>query len=117
MKKRIISLLLVIVMIVSMIPSAAISTSGADVKEYEVEILGITVTSENRLDILGDGKVSYSPHENTVTVKESLSYNKLGGNAIWFKGDGDAAVKIIGDINIFSGTYIYFYFCMLSNIF
>ena len=72
MKKRLLSILLAVVMVLSLLP--VMSAFAAD---YDLVICGTRVTDANKDNILGDGKFSYNPTANKLTVKGSYNGNGI----------------------------------------
>ncbi len=72
-----------------MILTALFATVALADSDYGVTVNGITVTSENKDDILSDGgKVKYDPDTNTLTATEMLS------TALNIKGNGATNIVV-----------------------
>ena len=65
---------------------------------YDLWIAGIQVTKQNKNDILGDGKVSFDPETNTLTLKNAIIYAATG-YGIQSKLSSPK-IKLIGDNTI-----------------
>ena len=65
---------------------------------YDLWIAGIQVTGQNKNDILGDGKVSFDPETNTLTLKNAIIYAATG-YGIQSKLSSPK-IKLIGDNTI-----------------
>lgn len=86
MKKRLLSGLLLLAMLLTLLPTMALAD---DVVDYYIDVNGIDVTSENCTDVLKDGIVSYDPKTKTLTLKNAdLS-------SIWAHGV-DLTLKLVG---------------------
>ena len=70
--KSILSLLLAMVLVLSLLP---VTPARAEGKSYDFMVGGVSVTSDNAADILGDGLFSYDAETNTLTVKGSKDFN------------------------------------------
>ncbi len=70
MKKRILSLVLVLAMLLSLLPAVP---AVAAVTRYNLFVEGVQVTSENRTNILGQERatVSFDPAENKLTLDDA----------------------------------------------
>ena len=67
MKKRILSLLLMLCMLMTLLPQVGLAEDNG----YDIWVNGIRVTDANKENITGvgiDGKVSYDPVSNTLTL-------------------------------------------------
>ncbi len=97
MKKRMLSLLLILVMTLSLLPTAVLADEAET--DYGIMIVlpdGTTqnsVTSKNYKDVMGDGTVSYDPESNVLTLEDAhlgsihakgydLTLNLVGNNTI-----------------------------------
>ena len=79
MKKRILSLLLILVMTLSLLPTAVLADEAET--DYGITIVSpdattqIDVTSKNYKDVMLDGTVSYDPRTDVLTLNDaSLGY-------------------------------------------
>ena len=72
MKKRLLSILLAVVLVLSLLPVISVFAAS-----YDLIICGIEVTDANKDNILGDGKFSYNPTANKLTVKGSYNGNGI----------------------------------------
>ncbi len=81
MKKRLLSLLLAFVLVLSMVP--VLTASAAN---YNIWICGKTVTDDNKGDVLGDGAVSFVP-------TGSVYYLYLNKSISWNNGSAMAAIN------------------------
>ena len=73
---------------------------------YGIKIAGVDVTSLNCKDLSGidgvDGKISYDPETNTLTM-EDVTINITGENAgIWNRGVKDMKINLVGNNTITS---------------
>ena len=92
MKKRLLSLLLVMIMCITMVPAMAFATDGEAITDDEIiteeeviteedfilEVAGIKVTEENAADILGDGSAKFDPETCTLTLTDAGIANDAG---------------------------------------
>lgn len=93
MKKRLLSGLLLLAMLLTLLPTMALAD---DVVDYYIDVNGIDVTSENCTDVLKDGIVSYDPKTKTLTLKNAdLS-------SIWAHGV-DLTLKLVGTNTVMNG--------------
>ena len=80
MKRNISMKKILSIFVFCMILTALFATVALADSDYGVTVNGITVTSENKDDILSDGgKVKYDPDTNTLTATEMLSTVKGNG--------------------------------------
>ena len=91
MKKRLLSVLLLLAMLLTLLPTMALAD---DVVDYGISVSETPVTSRNCTDVLGDGTVSYDPKTNTLTLNnanlEFLSATKDFGDY------SDLILRLIG---------------------
>ena len=97
MKKRMLSLLLILVMTLSLLPTAVLADES--VTNYFITVFSPDgskkedITSANCTDVMDDGKVSYDPKSNVLTLEDAhlgsihangydLTLNLVGDNAI-----------------------------------
>ena len=80
------------------IDAIAYYTFPALTDAYDLWIAGIQVTKQNKNDILGDGKVSFDPETNTLTLKNAIIYAATG-YGIQSKLSSPK-IKLIGDNTI-----------------
>ena len=97
MKKRILCLLLILVMTLSLLPTAVLADES--VTNYFITVFSPDgskkedITSANCTDVMDDGKVSYDPKSNVLTLEDAhlgsihangydLTLNLVGDNAI-----------------------------------
>ena len=97
MKKRMLSLLLILVMTLSLLPTAVLADES--VTNYFITVFSPDgskkedITSANCTDVMDDGKVSYDPESNVLTLEDAhlgsihangydLTLNLVGDNAI-----------------------------------
>lgn len=74
--KRWISVLLCILLCVCMLPATALAA-----EDYKVLVGGVSITSDNAADVLGDGgSVTYNPETNTVTLNNATLNGNIYGN-------------------------------------
>ena len=66
-------------------------------KAYPVELAGITVTDGNKDDILGDGKASYEPSTNTLTL-EDINVTDTCGQVL--KATAGLRLEVKGENNV-----------------
>ena len=69
MKKRLLSILLAVVLVLSLLPVISVFAAS-----YDLIICGIEVTDANKDNIRGDGKFKFDPSTNTLTVSGDTSY-------------------------------------------
>ena len=92
--KKIVSLTLAVLMLLGCMTVTTFADS------YQVQVMGNAVTSENQDNILGDGKVSYNPETNTLTLN-GATINKYNDNApIVSNYAKPLIIKLIGDNSI-----------------
>ena len=63
---------------------------------YNIYIGGTQVTEMNRDDIIGDGKVSYNPKTNTLTLNNVSMEVKNGVGIEYYDGTADLFVHLVG---------------------
>ena len=97
MKKRMLSLLLILVMTLSLLPTAVLADEP--VTSYYIFVHSpdnskiVEITSANRTDVMDDGRVSYDPDSHELTLKDAhlgciqvnghnLTLNLVGNNTI-----------------------------------
>lgn len=97
MKKRMLSLLLILVMTLSLLPTAVLADES--VTSYYIFVHSpdnskiVEITSANRTDVMDDGRVSYDPDSHELTLKDAhlgciqanghnLTLNLVGNNTI-----------------------------------
>ncbi len=97
MKKRILCLLLILVMTLSLLPTAVLADES--VTSYYIFVHSpdnskiVEITSANRTDVMDDGRVSYDPDSHELTLKDAhlgciqanghnLTLNLVGNNTI-----------------------------------
>lgn len=68
--KKLLSLLLVLAMVLSLLPTVALPAFAAS---YELYVGGVQVTDDNKNDILGNGEAAYIPSSKTLTLYKSFS--------------------------------------------
>ena len=89
MKRNISMKKILSIFVFCMILTALFATVALADSDYGVTVNGITVTSENKDDILSDGgKVKYDPDTNTLTATEMLS------TALNIKGNGATNIVV-----------------------
>ena len=96
MKKRILSLLLCAVMIVGLMP---MSVSALEEDKYPY-VAGTQITPANAENVLGDGKVSYDPEENVLTLKNATI--TAGSEPYGIYAEGDLLIELVGENKITS---------------
>ena len=96
MKKRILSLLLCAVMIVGLMP---MSVSALEGDKYPY-VAGTQITPANAKNVLGDGKVSYDPEENVLTLKNATI--TAGSEPYGIYAEGDLLIELVGENKITS---------------
>ena len=104
-KNRILSLLIAVVMTVAIFPIGILNVSAA---EYSLTIAGVTVTDENKSDILGDGVFSY----NSGTIDGYCNYtsgyvidSQISGLTVYSEWDS-TLVGSRGCVNLRADTTI-----------
>ena len=97
MKKRLLSVLLILVMTLSLLPTAVLADEP--VTSYYIFVHSpdnskiVEITSANRTDVMDDGRVSYDPDSHELTLKDAhlgciqvnghnLTLNLVGNNTI-----------------------------------
>ena len=93
MKKRILSVLLTLVMLIGLVSVMSISASAETVTEYNLWVAGVPVTSENLVIDSADngaitGSATYDPDSNTLTLN-NFSYTGAGYN---YSGNAEALI-------------------------
>lgn len=71
MKKRLLSVLLTVCMVLTLLPGATLTASASEPTDYNLRVGGVQVTSENCANITGPGitgSVSYNPSTSTLTL-------------------------------------------------
>lgn len=103
MKKRILSILLTVCIVLTMLPTTAFATT-----QYNVWVAGIQVTSDNKDNITGEGisgTVTYDPNTKTLTlnnatiVNTSSVYDEMSGshNAFAIYAWQDLNIVLVGE--------------------
>ena len=73
MKKKLFSLLLSLVMMVTMMPGMSLTAFG--IEEYNLWVAGVKVTDQNKSDVFGNAdegaKISFNPSTNTLTLNNA----------------------------------------------
>lgn len=96
MKKKMISLVLALVLVISLLP---VLPAFAEATFYDFMVGGVSVTSDNAADVLGDGLFSYDAATNTLTVKGSKDFdvnaivNNNPGLTIYMENDATLTSK------------------------
>lgn len=101
--KGLLALVLSLVMVLSMVTVSTASQpsdSGSAPTEYHVSVGGTKVTSANATNVLSDGKVSYDPDTNTLTLN-NFTYS---GDKIGISATEDLIIKLIGENNTITTT-------------
>lgn len=83
---------------------------------YPVELAGITVTDGNKDDILGDGKASYEPSTNTLTIEDVNLTDTCGqvlkataGLRLEVKGENDlTSISGRSSVEVQGGDFVIF---------
>ena len=96
MKKRILSFLLILVLVCAALPAMPARAEVAGT----LYIRGERVTDENCADVLGDGRFSYDPEANVLTVRGSCSYQ----NAVVANYIPDLTIYIARDVTFSSAS-------------
>lgn len=96
MIKRILSILLVLVLACAVLPAVPARAEVAGT----LYIRGERVTDENCADVLGDGRFSYDPAANVLTVRGSCSYQ----NAVVANYIPDLTIYIARDVTFSSAS-------------
>ncbi len=68
-------------------------------EKYGFTVKGVEVNSNNMNDILGDGKVSYDPSTNTLTLA-GINESYDGAAFVNSSGADDLIIKVVGENNI-----------------
>lgn len=87
---------------------------------YPIEVAGVTITTGNAADVLGDGKVSYNASTNTLTLNNAnvdgmytpgirvtgggLNIKLNGSSAVQSSNPNGALYTVNGDLNISGGN-------------
>ena len=100
MKKLILSVLIAVVMLILMLPTAVF----AEGETYKISVGGVAITSTN-LTVNGDtGTATYDPATSTLTLNNfSCSSDAFGGVINIQSSDSDITIKLIGN-NTLTGT-------------
>ncbi len=84
-------------------------------KAYPVELAGMTVTDGNKDDILGDGKASYEPSTNTLTLNEADIFDNgqvlhaTAGLRLEVKGENDlTSISGRSSVEVQGGDFVIF---------
>ena len=84
-------------------------------KAYPVELAGITVTDGNKDDILGDGKASYEPSTNTLTLNDAEIFDNgqvlhaTAGLRLEVKGENDlTSISGRSSVEVQGGDFVIF---------
>ena len=99
--KGLLALVLSLVMVLSMVTVSTASQSsggGSAPTEYHVSVGGTKVTSANAANVLGDGKVSYDPDTNTLTLNNFTFEDNTRRSAI--SSNQDLTINLIGDNSV-----------------
>lgn len=99
--KGLLALVLSLMMVLSMVTVSTASQpsdSGSAPTEYHVSVGGTKVTSANAANVLSDGKVSYDPDTNTLTLNNFTMVDNSHYEAI--SSDQDLTLNLIGDNEI-----------------
>ena len=111
MKKRMLSLLLILVMTLSLLPTAVLADES--VTNYFITVFSPDgskkedITSANCTDVMDDGKVSYDPKSNVLTLEDAhlgsihangydLTLNLVGNNTIIPSSENARAIMAEG---------------------
>lgn len=68
--------------------------------DYPIVVKGVTVTSSNASNVLGNGTVSYTASTNTLTLKNANIKKVNAANsyyAIYYNGGNSLNIKLVGD--------------------
>ena len=100
MKKRILGVLIAVVMLILILPTAVF----AEGESYNISVGGVAITSTN-LTVNGDtGTATYDPATSTLTLNNfSCSSDAFGGVINIQSSDSDTTIKLIGN-NTLTGT-------------
>ncbi len=98
-KKRLLGILLSITLILGLTPGICM-TVRADDSPYGLYVGGVAVTGSNKTDVLGDGKVSFTPGSggNDAILALSgatISYNSDSNSAIEYRDGASANLTIV----------------------
>ena len=102
--RKLLGILLALALIVGLLPGISPMARAVD-EEYLLWVGNTQVTSENKDDILGDGKAKYDPETYTLTLngaKITSMYN-FTGNAyagIFYNGHGTLTIKGTGEVTV-----------------
>lgn len=99
--KGLLALVLSLVMVLGMVTvstASQSSDSGSAPTEYHVSVGGTKVTSANAANVLGDGKVSYDPDTNTLTLNNFTFEDNTRRSAI--SSNQDLTINLIGDNSV-----------------
>ena len=84
-------------------------------KAYPVELAGMTVTDGNKDDILGDGKASYEPSTNTLTLNDADIFDNgqvlhaTAGLRLEVKGENDlTSISGRSSVEVQGGDFVIF---------
>ena len=93
MKKRLLSIILTLCMVLTLLPTAALAGTVTD---YGIWVGTTNVTSENASNVTGDGTVTYDADTDTLTLNNaSITETGLYGYAIG-RYPGDLKIALIG---------------------
>lgn len=98
MKKRLLSLLLAFVLVLSLVP--VLTASAAN---YNIWVCGKTITDDNKGDVLGDGAVSFVPTGSVyyLYLKKSISWNNGSAMAAINSMLGaELRIVVTGDVSV-----------------
>ena len=114
MKKRILSVLITLVMLVGLVTVMSVSASAETVTEYDLWVGGVQVTDANKDNIVvpgATGSATYNPDTKTLTLN-NFSYTGEGYNytsnvyALIYSTGIDLKIVLKGT-NTFTGIDIY----------
>lgn len=98
MKKRTISLLICIVMVLSLMPTVAFADDPAS---YDIQVNGEAVTSANAENVLGDGKVSYELATDKLSINNfDGDLNIIGNDTVDIEITGTTTMAVNGALSI-----------------
>ena len=98
MKKRIISLIITVIMLIGVLPLTAFAAT-----KYNVWVAGKQITSQNAQDLFGDGTVSFMSDTNTLVLNaaEVLKGYPVGDIYCGIYSEGDLNIELKGKTRIY----------------
>ena len=104
MKKRILSMLLALAMVLGLMPNLGLTAEAADIT-YDLWVGGEQFTSEKLIINDGSGTATYDPDTNTLTLNNytysgaGYSFDNNSDAAIYYGGTNPLNLELVGDNN------------------